>query len=273
MYYDVIIIGGGLSGLIAGIKLAKRGFSAAIISAGESALNFYSGSFGLLGNFNGKNVSSPLDEIDKLPDTHPYKKIGANSIAQLAKEAKILLSEAGLNFIGTHFRNHYRLTPFGHCEPAWLTLSDYAVCNKPGQPGWRKATIINFRGFPDFFPAFIAEGMSRHGLECNIEVIDILEISSRLKNFSDTGATTIARLLIGETLENLASIINSVATDSDVVILTGVLVLESDEHMNRLRTLTTPYVMCVPTIPLSVCGVRTQRCLRRYFENWVELIL
>ena len=40
MRYDTIIIGGGLSGLTAGITLAKAGQKVCIVSAGQSSLHF-----------------------------------------------------------------------------------------------------------------------------------------------------------------------------------------------------------------------------------------
>ena len=49
MKYDIIIIGGGLSGLTAGITLAQAGRRVCIVSAGQSSLHFHSGSFDLLG--------------------------------------------------------------------------------------------------------------------------------------------------------------------------------------------------------------------------------
>ena len=47
MKFDSIIIGGGLSGLVAGISLQSKGRRTLIVSAGQSALHFFSGSFEL----------------------------------------------------------------------------------------------------------------------------------------------------------------------------------------------------------------------------------
>lgn len=48
MKFDTIIIGGGLSGLVCGIECARSGRKTAIVSAGQSALHFWSGSFEFL---------------------------------------------------------------------------------------------------------------------------------------------------------------------------------------------------------------------------------
>ena len=145
MKYDTIIIGGGLSGLMAGVKLARSGSKVAIISSGQSALHFYSGSFGLLGHADGKELLHPLEAIGTLPAGHPYSKIGAESIPALADDAKQIFADAGLTFIGDSSKNHFRLTPLGLCEPSWLTMDDYATCENPSETGWRKATIIKFQ--------------------------------------------------------------------------------------------------------------------------------
>ena len=44
MRFQSIIIGGGLAGLSAGIKLAEAGRKVAIVSSGQSTLHFFSGS-------------------------------------------------------------------------------------------------------------------------------------------------------------------------------------------------------------------------------------
>ena len=49
MRFDTIIIGAGLSGLVAGIELVRKGQKCLIVSSGQSALHFFSGSFELYG--------------------------------------------------------------------------------------------------------------------------------------------------------------------------------------------------------------------------------
>ena len=95
MKFDTVIIGGGLSGLACGIRLQKKGVKCAIISAGQSALHFSSGSFELLNRLpDGTAVENPVEAAAKLEASHPYKKIG--DFAKYASEAKQLLADSGV---------------------------------------------------------------------------------------------------------------------------------------------------------------------------------
>ena len=75
MKFDAVIVGGGLAGLLCGIKLTKQGLRCAIITRGQSALHFSSGSLDL------------VDETcrEKLPPEHPYHLIGAQHIDQIGR--------------------------------------------------------------------------------------------------------------------------------------------------------------------------------------------
>ena len=61
MKYDVVIIGGGLSALTAGITLASNGKRVCMVAAGQNSLHFSSGSFDFLGyDADGNAVTNPI---------------------------------------------------------------------------------------------------------------------------------------------------------------------------------------------------------------------
>ena len=83
MRFDTILIGGGLSSLVCGIKLQKAGRKCLMVSAGQNALHFSSGAFGLLGRLpDGTPVAEPLKVLFALPVEHPYSKIGTDKVTE-----------------------------------------------------------------------------------------------------------------------------------------------------------------------------------------------
>lgn len=266
MKFDYIIIGGGLSGLSAGIRLAESGKKTAIVSSGQSALHFCSGTLGLLGKQGNKPIASPLSAIAALHENHPYKLIGEETVAKLAAEVPALLKNAGITVTGSADKNHYSLTPFGTLRPSWLTLAGFPTldnCEKP----FDKALVVAIKGFLESYPSFMVENLEKIGVNCRIETIDLERLSKLRKSNFDMRAVSVAKQIDNAAIEELASKINSCAEPSETILVPAIIGFKSEEQISKLRELVSNPLFCVPTLPVSVAGLRTQNTLQRYFEK------
>ncbi len=265
MKFETVILGGGLSGLVSGIALAESGRKVAIVSSGQSALHFSSGSFDVLGRYDGYDVPNPLDVIPMLPSSHIYSKIGINNIAQYLREMKTLFEEAGINVVGSEQRNHYRMTPFGIFKPAWLTLNDYLTVNDSESLPWKRVALINLRGYLDFYPKFIANNLAKKGVTCVMSEFTLPVFENLRRSSSEMRAANIARVLVDDVISDMAKEINRLSSDVDVVLMPAVMGLYDDAPVAQLREKVNKPIYFVPTTPTSVPGVRTQIQLRNYF--------
>lgn len=267
MKFSTIIIGGGLSGLMSGIALAKRGRDVAVISAGQSALHFSSGSLELLGRVADSEVSQPLDALGGLPESHPYRRIGVDNVRTIVREVRSVLDGAGIKVNGSEERNHYRITPFGMFKPAWLTFDDYAAVDDPKALPWRKIAIINIKGYLDFYPQFLARSLERLGVECRLASFTIEPLETLRKSTTEMRAANIARMITGDVIDDFANNIKILAGDADAVLMPAVVGLFSSQPVDKLRRKVGRPLYFVPTMPTSVPGVRAQILLRNYFQH------
>lgn len=270
MRYDTVIIGGGLAGLTAGIELLKRGQKVAAVSTGQSALHFNSGSLDLMGRSKtGRDIINPLQGIMSVGEQHPYARLGFPRIQRLLPRIKPLFEEAGITLNGTADRNHFRLTPLGMFKPAWLTMAGLATTDNPDNPGWGRCLIINIAGFIDYYPQFLANGLAKTGIECDIRNLSHPAIEYLRKSSTEMRATNIARVIRGEVIDQIAKSVSKMAKESgaDTVLMPSVVGVFSETPLRRMLELAQCNLKFVGTMPMSVSGMRTQMCLRRLFEH------
>lgn len=262
MRFDTIIIGGGLSGLVAGIDLVRKGQKCLIVSSGQSALHFFSGSFELYGK-----EENPLKAIAGLDAAHPYSKLGAERVEALAARVKPFFAEIGLNLKGEASANHWRMTPLGVMKRAWLTLDEYASFESAEQMPWKKVCLLNIDGFLDFHTSYIAASLEQKGVETTIASLSAPQFDKLRENPTEMRSTNISKVIIGDFVQTLAAQINEKAAGAEVVLMPAVAGLTGTAEVERLKELVNVPLYFLPTLPPSTPGIRVQMMLKKYFQN------
>lgn len=265
MRMDTVIMGGGLSGLVCGIALAKRGQRVAIVATGQSTLLFNGGSMELLGCVDGAVVDSPIEAIAALPEEHPYRKIGADRIADLAEQAKSLLSDAGILMEGSTAANHWRVTPMGVAKPAWLTLKSHLAIDDIKQLPCKRLALMCIKGFFDEPNGMLANGLRELGFEVNAIEFATEDTIALRRSPSEMRASSLAKHLVSShALRRVADEVNRLAGDADMVLLPSV--LGDEDAFDTLQSMVHKPLRLVATLPPAVAGVRMQALLRHYFQ-------
>ena len=261
MKFDTIIIGGGLCGLVAGIDLVRKGQKCLIVSSGQSALHFFSGSLELYGK-----DECPLEAVGNLGKEHPYAKLGADRVEELSHKVKPFFADLGINFKGDASKNHWRLTPLGVFKRAWLTLDEFASFPEQKFP-WKRVAVLNMDGFLDFHTSYIAAALEKQGVECKVAGISMPQLDRLRENPTEMRSTNISKALTGDVINTLAARINEKIDGVDAVLMPAVVGLTGSSDVIRLKELVDRPICFLPTLPPSVPGIRMQLMLKRHFQK------
>lgn len=150
---DVIVVGGGIAGLTAGIAAARAGAAVQVISATESSLRQSSGLVDVLGypSRNGGPVADPYGAIATLPNTHPYQLLGERAV----RDALALFDEVvGSAYAGSH-TDANALIPT--CGGAVKPTARYPATSADGPASdERDALLVGFEAIPDLDAPLLA---------------------------------------------------------------------------------------------------------------------
>ena len=76
---DVVVIGAGLAGLTAALRLTRAGKSVTLTTKGPGVLQLSQGTVDILG-YTPDRVSRPLDAVAGVAEGHPYSSNGADGV-------------------------------------------------------------------------------------------------------------------------------------------------------------------------------------------------
>jgi glycerol-3-phosphate dehydrogenase subunit B len=164
-HHDAVVVGAGLAGLTAGVRLAEGGARVLVLAKGVGATHLSPLMIDVLG-YEPERVDRPLDALGRLIETrpdHPYALVGPDGVrAAVAwfKERCVDGPLAPYAYSGDAEENMLLPTAVGALRPSAVVpetmaggdVSDgYAVC------------VVGFRALKDFHPLLLADNLNRSG--------------------------------------------------------------------------------------------------------------
>ncbi len=281
MRRQCLVIGGGLAGLVAGIRCAEAGLKVAVVTSGESGLAFASGAIDVLGYMPSaagvhlnEPVSRPFEKIDELAEyfpEHPYARIGRDGVYKAMDWFHGQLAETGLSMFtaSDEQQNQWRVTAAGALRPTWLSQSVAEVLPWDLQ-NVKRVVFVNISGFLDFLPELAASGLKRHPAFRNSQV-EALNIELPLVNGMGATADTmrapqLCRALGEKDFNIIASTLMEKVQDASLVVMPACLDSALDSlHLKELRRRTGLNIIDVATLPPSLPGIHMQQALQHRF--------
>jgi glycerol-3-phosphate dehydrogenase subunit B len=164
--YDVVVVGLGLAGLVAGLAASSRGARTLVVGKGHGTLRFRSGTVDVLGHWAGQPVASPtggLAAVSAERGDHPYALAGADLEPGL-QVVRSAAAEAGIELGGSLAANRLVATAAGTLRPTCLAPPTMRV-------DWDGASVLvaGLAGYRDFqadlAAAVLPEAAARVGIE------------------------------------------------------------------------------------------------------------
>ncbi len=277
MNFDCIIIGGGLSGLVCGIKCAKEGLRTLIISGGMNSLHFSSGSVDVSGyGAKGEIITEPFDYIRRNSENkdHPYIKTGLSNLEESLSFFKNEMETQGLPLFANGKKNHIRATGLGIMKPTYFSQTgSFNERIRAAFESEKSIAVLNFEGFRDYHPELAVTNLRRNTLFENREIItgniSLPFYTGTVKNLHEFRSVDLARIFDTEKyLPRIADEIIKESGSAEIVSLPAFIGIRNflDIH-SRLEDLTGKIIYEVPTLPPSIIGMRLDTALKNRFTS------
>ncbi|HVP78492.1 MAG TPA: anaerobic glycerol-3-phosphate dehydrogenase subunit GlpB [Thermodesulfobacteriota bacterium] len=255
MHYDVIIIGMGLSGLMAARTAAEAGQKVLIVGKGMGSLCLFSNTIDVLGRC---PTTLPMKDnlsrwINDHPE-HPYAKVGLGSV-EGALTSFVSLFPPPFSFHAVDQMNCLLPTGAGTLRPTYLiptTMTGAAPFDG------KQTLIVGFEGFKDFYSHYVADQLKCRGINLQLPG----------PSYEERTSTALARLMEKQSFrENIGWEIKKQLHGETRLGFPAVLGMNDPIQVKQhLEEITDTKVFEIPILPPSVPG-------KRIFDRFKEWLI
>ena len=254
--YDTVVIGTGLAGLTAALRLAEAGQRVAVLAKGVGATHLSPATIDVLG-YDGGAVASPAQALPGFTAAHrghPYSRLSVDLIRAAVAWFQDRLD--GHGYRGGLDENLIVPTAVGVAKPTALVPRTMAAADL--RAGGR-FVFVGLRGLKDFYPALLAGNVARAEVPDGRTVAArAIELTPPLGIQRDLGSLGFARRFEDAGFcAAVASELKSRLVPGEVVGFPAVLGVGHARHVHQeLEERLGHPVFEVPTLPPSVQGLR-----------------
>jgi glycerol-3-phosphate dehydrogenase subunit B len=262
MTHDTVVVGAGLAGLTAALRLAEQGQRVLVLARGIGATHLSPPTIDVLGRDGETRVESPartLTGFARKHHGHPYAHVSPQLISE---SLEWLRAHADLGYVGRLEENVLLPTAAGVAKPSALVPETMAAGDL--REGGRFA-FVGLRGFKDFYPSYLAANLGRAALPVPVSA-RALELAPPIRRGeADVGGLAFARRLEQNELRDwLVRELHARVEPGERVGLPAVLGLDhAGEVWRELEARLERRVFEVATLPPSVPGMRLYGSLTR----------
>jgi glycerol-3-phosphate dehydrogenase subunit B len=174
-HHDVVVVGTGLAGLVAAVRIAESGARVLVVAKGVGATHLSPGTIDVLG-YAGARVDRPIDALGPMLEAdpgHPYRHVGPEGIAAAVawfKDRVATGSLAPYAYVGSVEENLLLPTAVGVPRPSAVVPETMARGDlRSGDP----VCVVGFRALKDFHPALLADNLRRSGMDVAARAIEL----------------------------------------------------------------------------------------------------
>jgi len=256
----IVVVGTGLSGLVAAVRLAEAGEQVKVLAKGVGATHLSPCTIDVLG-YAPDRVDRPLEALGALGESHPYSLIGREAI-----EAAAAWWRDEMGYVGSLEQNMLLPTAVGALKPTALVPPSMAA-----GAGTDPVCVVGLRALKDFHAPLLADNLSRSGIAARA-----VELELTPERRADVNSLGFARAFDDPAFRaDVVGALSSRLGAEERIAFPAVLGLADGPAVwSELQERFGRPVFEVPTLPPSVPGMRVAAALReRLRRAGVHLLL